>query len=486
MEPATGTIAPPSFALTRTSARRWLVLVGVAYASFQLVLFDVDRAPSWDEAIYLSQVAPGADAYNFTASRARGITVLVAPLAADGSMQPVRLGLALLAAVALVGAFLPWIASIDAAAAAGAAFFASTWTALLYGSEVMPNLWVAFAGVGALGFATRSSKGPSAGRDDLAAAALLFVAALFRPFDAVLLAAAAALAALFVGGRSLRSAALLAGAAAAGCLPWLVEMATRYGGVDAAFAQAVAVAHVTVPAPWERVVQYLATADGPTIGPVADPGVPVPGLLTVVVCTLAAGAGVVGARATSRFGPLASSPAVAASFAAAYVAVVGGVAPRFLTPALALLALSVGGGVLVLWRRARGGTLRAILLVSVLAWPVWQASVAVRLESSAVRQRAGLRDLGSRIRTLTDGHACVVASVVGAPQIGYAAGCRGRPVVDVRSVDRVLREEEGRGVAVVFLVVGSPLDREPPGISGRWSVEEPATGPVTIYRVDLA
>ena len=42
-------------------ARRLVVVVGLAYLAAQLIAFSLDRPPSWDEAIYLSQVAPGAE-----------------------------------------------------------------------------------------------------------------------------------------------------------------------------------------------------------------------------------------------------------------------------------------------------------------------------------------------------------------------------------------------------------------------------------------
>jgi hypothetical protein len=468
----------------RSSPLRWLLIVGLAYAAFQLSAFALDRAPSWDEAIYLSQVAPGADAYHFTASRARGITFLVAPLAA-GSLPVIRVGLALLASAALVGAFAPWIRTVDLAAPAGAAFLVSTWTALFYGSEVMPNLWVGLAGLAALGFATRDPAGRRTRRDDVAAATLLAAAALVRPFDAVLLAGPVVVGALLVGRRSVRTAGLLALGVGAGCLPWLVEMGIRYGSVGAALAQAVAVAHVSVPDPWSRIAQYLATADGPTIGPVIHSGVSGSGLIAMVAPAAASAVAVFDARREGRPGPLVASLGAGALAAVAYVGFVAGVAPRFLIPATALVSIPVGRGLVVLWRRSGPAALRATLVLVLAAWAVWQASVAVRLESSAARQRGGVQAIGLRIRSLAGGRACVVASVVGAPQVGYAAGCRGRPIVDPGSVDLVLDEEADRGVKRVFVVVAGPPGPAPPGTSGRWSMSEPGTGPITISRVDL-
>ncbi|HZB01257.1 MAG TPA: hypothetical protein VE800_04025 [Actinomycetota bacterium] len=484
MEPSAGATAPPSVSLTHPSARGWLVAVGVAYAAFQLVAFDVDRAPSWDEAVYLSQVAPGAEAYHFTAWRARGVTFLVAPLAVTGSIAVVRVGLALLAAAALVGAFLPWVRTIDGAAPLAAAFLGSSWTALFYGSEAMPNLWVGFAGVAALGFVTTRTTAGGGTRDDVAAAGSLFAAAMFRPFDAIVLAAIVAVASFVVGRRSIRWAGLPAVGAGSGCLVWLGETAGRYGGVSAALDQASVVTRLAVPDPWERVVQYLATADGPSIGPVGDPGISIPVVATAVFLTVAVAVAVVDARRRSRSPrPVLAAAGGATCFVAAYVGLVGVVAPRFLLPAVALVSVPVGSGLVALGRD-RHPALRAVLLVPAAAWLLWQGSLAVRLESGAARERAAVQDVGRVIGSLTDGRPCVVASVVGAPQLGLASGCRGRSIVDVGSVDATLTEEAHRGIERVFLVLETPLDRIPPGTSERRSVKGPGTRSLTIYRVD--
>jgi hypothetical protein len=484
VEPSAGATAPSSVSLTHRSARRWLVAVGVAYAAFQLVAFDLDRAPSWDEAVYLSQVAPGAEAYHFTAWRARGVTFLVAPLALTGSIPVVRVGLALLAAAALVGAFLPWVRTIHGAAPLAAAFFGSSWTALFYGSEAMPNLWVAFAGVAALGFVTARTTAGGGTRDDVAAAAALFAAALFRPFDAIVLAAIVAVASLVAGRRSIRWAGLPAVGAGAGCLVWLAETAGRYGGVRTALDQASVVTRLAVPGPWERVARYLATADGPSIGPLVDPGISIPVVVTAVFLTTVVAVALLDARRRSRsHGPLVAAAGGATCFVAAYVGLVGVVAPRFLLPAVALVSVPVGAA-LVLLGRNRHPALRAALLVPAAAWLLWQGSLAVRLESGAARERAAVQDVGRVIGSLTDGRPCVVASVVGAPQLGLASGCRGRSIVDVGTVDAVPTEEARRGIERVFLVLERPLARVPPGTSQRRSVEGPGTRSLTIYRVD--
>ena len=172
-------------------ARRLLLVVGLAFLVAQLIAFSLDRPPSWDEAIYLSQVAPGAEALPFVPSRARGITFLAAPvLQLGGSLVHLRLFLVVASAVALTAAFRSWAKVIGLGAVAAAVLFAGAWPALFYGSELMPNLWVALTGVAATAILARRLMNGEGRYDELLAGGLVAVTALLRPLDAVVLAAA--------------------------------------------------------------------------------------------------------------------------------------------------------------------------------------------------------------------------------------------------------------------------------------------------------
>src|SRR5918995_4525463 len=101
-------------------ARRLLLVVGLGYLVVQLIAFSLDRPPGWDEAIYLSQVAPGAEPLPFVPSRARGITFLALPvLQLGGELAQLRLILAVASAAALIASFPIWAPVIGFAAAAG-------------------------------------------------------------------------------------------------------------------------------------------------------------------------------------------------------------------------------------------------------------------------------------------------------------------------------------------------------------------------------
>lgn len=67
--------------------------------------------------------------------------------------RAVRTYLALLSGASLVAAYWPWLRQRGRPAAPLAAgIFAVLWPTVFYGPEAMPNLWVAFAAVAAVGW----------------------------------------------------------------------------------------------------------------------------------------------------------------------------------------------------------------------------------------------------------------------------------------------------------------------------------------------
>ncbi len=211
------------------AAVRALAIVGVVSFAAQLALAPWRIAPSWDESIYLSQVAPGP-ALPFVASRARGIVAFVAPLAGAGVSLPfLRIVLAAAAAAAIVLAFVPWVRVIGRAAVWAAAVFASSWLSLFYGSEVMPNLWVAVLGVATVGVGIHAIGSPGQ-RNLLAITALLTAAAAsFRPPDAVAIVVPILVLAAWM--RAWRPAGALLAGLVVGVGLWVIEMSVRFGGL---------------------------------------------------------------------------------------------------------------------------------------------------------------------------------------------------------------------------------------------------------------
>jgi hypothetical protein len=467
--------------------RRWLLVVGLSFVTAQLLLVGVDRAPSWDEAIYLSQVTPGAEAMNLAASRARGITFLVVvPLQLGASLELVRLLLATASAAAIAGAFWPWVGVVGAGAPLAAAAFGTGWVALFYGTEVMPNLWAALAGVAAIGFLARRALG-SGGRRDLAAAAALFaLTALVRPFDAAVLGATGVALVLVAGRDRVRSVAVVAGGLAFGASPWGIEVVTRYGGLGEAFEQATSAGRLAPTSPAEAFVRYLAAVDGPAIGPQAAPVVP-PGAFVALVAAIGLTAyGLARTRGSPRAWTLAVVTGGGSVSVVAYVTFVGATAPRFLAPALVLLSIPIGVGLAELWRAtATTPAVRAILFVCVASWLVWQGAIAVDVAADARADRAPLDRLGLAIGAIDeDDRPCAVVSVTGYPQVGYPSGCRGRPLPRSGSIAEAVTEEERRGTRTLFIVVDGSLDpiADAPDAA---ALDLPHPVGLRVYRVEL-
>jgi hypothetical protein len=418
-------------------AKRLLLVVGLGYLIVQLFAFSLDRPPGWDEAIYLSQVAPGAEALPFVPSRARGITFLAIPvLQMGGSLEALRLFLAVASTAALVGAFRMWARVIGVGAVAAAVLFALAWPALFYGSELMPNLWAAFACVSATAvlahrFATEESR-----YDEFLGGGLVAVTALFRPLDAVVLTAALVLLPIVLRRGTISWTVHLLLGLAAGWAPWLVEMVGRFGSPAAAFEAAARLGHTGRWALLENVRQYLALSDGPSIGPVQDPQIPASGALWLVGMAALI---VIGFRAATIRGVLPSMvvpTGAGAALAAEYVVFTDAQAPRFLLPALALLTIPAGLG---LWSIVVGGRERrdagarrwvAAMAASTLVavWVVIQVGIATRVEAGVGVERGSAVRAGLRIKALAARQPCFVYSEASFPIVGYAAGCRAAPL----------------------------------------------------------
>jgi len=459
-------------------ARRLLLAVGAAYLVAQLLLFSPDRAPSWDEAIYLSQVTPGVHAIAFAPSRARGISLLVSPITmAGGSIRAVRLFLAALSSVALVGSFLLWFPAVGLGVPVAAFLFASTWVGLFYGSEVMPNLWAAVLAVAAAGaFVRRVEDGARWGA--IGAAVLVGLMALVRPADALVLSGALALYVLLFRRSSRRELVLVGAGLAIGWGAWLFEMSVRFGGPARAIREAAALGHLTALGVGERVLQNLALTNGPTIGPEAHTDVPLAGVLWWGTTAALAGVAVVRTRSPMR-GAVLCAVIGGSALAAEYLVLVSGLAPRFLLPAYALLSLPAATGLLSL---LSGGVARRIggaAAVAVLAGlTAWQVGTARTIGTNAAAARELVASVGDEMRGLAAGHPCVVASPSAFPQLSFASRCAGRGLAGTDAASLAALRGSVSPSERLFVALptsppaGSPLASTPPISVEGWFVFE--------------
>nr|WP_189314816.1 hypothetical protein [Streptomyces brasiliensis] len=381
----------------------------------------------WDESVYVSQVSAHAPAAFFSAPRARGVPLLVAPVASWSSSTPLlRIYLALLSGLALFLALRAWHGLFSSRVLAlGGALFASLWVTLFYGPQAMPNFWVAvgaLAGVGCFlrAQADRARRGPVWG---LAASGALM--ALMRPMDAVYVCLPL-LAALVVVRRWWHWQLLVALAAGlvAGVGEWVVEAYVSHGGLVQRLADG---SRIQGGLGWNLAVDdQMRSLAGRTLCRPCGGAMPNPAVfawwfalpvLAVLALVIAARAG----RTARTLVPL----ACAATAAFPYLFMIGYAAPRFLLPAYALLAIPVADALVYLvtaapraWRAA-AVTLVALGLAGHLAVQFAVLEHTVRGSTAAhqgwARTAAALHRLGVRPPCLVTGD--------NGPPVAFYAGC---------------------------------------------------------------
>ncbi|GAA3192335.1 hypothetical protein [Nonomuraea roseoviolacea] len=489
--------------------RALLVLVAAGYGIAQLVAVGPGMGLGWDEVVYVSQVDPRVTATEFIAPRARGITLLVAPIVlVTSSTEALRVCLSVLSALALYASFATWLRLRPGAAAPVAALvFASLWLTLFYGGEAMPNLWVALGAVAATGHFLRHVRGDG-GRGRLAGlASCVAGTALMRPPDSLWLVLPLGLALAVPGwgpalrwgpsvrrarpGRARRGAAVaLVAGCAAGWAEWIAEAYVRFGGLAARW-QAAGAANET--GLHFSLAEHARALNGPLLcrppahcGPAVTSWVlwwsAVPPLVLL---------GLYAARRRGRL-PEALVPAVAGvSAAVPYVFLVGYAAPRFLLPAYALLAFPVAHGALALLEGARRGPARragaCLVAAGFLAHLTLQGVTLDKVVSprlarreADVRAARALQELGVRGPCLVYGQNAVT--------IAYRMGCTGHTVLSWRRENgfpAAVRDAEARGERVAAVARGraAPFllawERRPlEGVGpGRWYAYLPRPAP---------
>ncbi|MEU6391875.1 hypothetical protein [Streptomyces sp. NPDC046939] len=417
-------------ALRSVRSGDWLAVVAVLYlvAQLALVVPRLGHGLGWDESVYVSQHDPRNPAVFFSAPRSRGTSLLTAPvIAATDSVVVLRVALALLSSAALYAAFRVWRPLVGARTAAFAALlFAGLWIAVLSGAMAMPNLWVAFGSVGAVGWflrddGTRTGTGgdsrKSKGRYWWLAGCVAAVA-LFRAPDAVWLVLPLAAIALVRRERR-RTLPYLAAGLLAGLAQWVVEAYARWGGVAERLRVSSATEgdmglHWNIGTAWRAV-------NGPLLCRPCTAGSPdSPGLaLWWLALPLLTAAAVYVALRGRRPAPTLVPVACAAALAVPYLLLIGYSAPRFLLPTYALLSLPVA----VLLRRMRRRRALAMAAVAlVVLQSASQIAVLHREVGSTARTDARYVAAAEGLRSLGVTPPCLVTGPRALP-IGYAAGC---------------------------------------------------------------
>ena len=453
--------------------------VALVYALAQLALVGIDREPEWDEAVYITQVAPDAPAADFAAHRARGMTLVIAPTAAAGlDTSATRLLLVVVSSVLLATAFGAWIPLIGWAAPLAAGLFAATWMSLFYGSAVSPNLFGALLAVLAIGLVLRHTLQPATVLV-VGAASMIGALTLLRPLDGAM-TLVVAIGVVWWKARTefaRRTAALVAGFFA-GTLPWIVEAFARFGDPF----QRLEYARGPVDAgPTFTVFEHLRMLDGRAlVGPDPTQTVSRGALLALLVGIGLGVVAIISARSSAR-----SRSAVvvgaggAILLALPYLVWVGATAPRFLFPAFALAAIPTGIGLLAIIKNGNRIALAGmiVLLAVVITWHVDQVRAVDHRETVAAQER---HDVGVVLAEASDGP-CAFASQFGYPQVQLASGCHGLRFdpADPEAAYEFLRGSHSEGFDS-YLAVTS----EPAGLleQGEWAPMPTGVGSWTIYQ----
>ncbi|MFD4877080.1 hypothetical protein ACFWOB_27490 [Streptomyces sp. NPDC058420] len=401
-----------------------LAAVAGAFTLAQLVLVRPGLGLGWDETVYVSQLSAHAPAAFFSAPRARGISLLVAPITSWSSSTPLlRVYLAVLAGLALYLALRAWrgLFPVRVLALAGA-LFASLWVTLLYGPQAMPNYWVAVGALAATGCCLRAwaDRSDRAALWGLAASASLM--AWMRPTDAVWGTLPLLVLALTVRHWRLL-VALLAGLAS-GAVEWVIEAFVSYGGLTERLHAASAIEgglgwHVAV-------VYQLRSLGGralcrPCTGAMPNPAVDVWWLVLPLLAVVGLVVAVRARRTAATLVPL----ACAATAAFPYLFMIGYAAPRFLLPAYALVAIPVADGLIHLVTAPTGVWRRVAVTLLVVGLAGHLAVQLAVLERTVSRTNAQHRDwsrTAAELHRLGVNRPCLLTGQDAIP-IAFYTGC---------------------------------------------------------------
>jgi hypothetical protein len=166
----------------------WIAAAAVAFTLAVLLFTPLRMSLGWDETVYASQISQHVPIMRWSAERARGIPLLVAPVTLlGGSAVVLRVYLALLAGLGLFLALLAW-RGVKAAwmLALAGVIFGGLAIVQAQASQVFPNYWIALGGLAGVGLFLRcvTREAESHTIPGLLVVAAAFTA-LMRPADAV-------------------------------------------------------------------------------------------------------------------------------------------------------------------------------------------------------------------------------------------------------------------------------------------------------------
>jgi hypothetical protein len=361
----------------------------------------------------------------------------------------------LLSSVGLVIAYWPWTRLLRPITAALAALLlAALWMVQFYGNAVMPNIYVAYGAVAAVGWFAHTIRGTSRLAPLWLALSLAFVA-LMRPGDAIWLVLPLLGAVAFARRRRRIALAAVVAGPAAGAAQWVVEAYARFGDP---LKRLQASSRTEGGLGWHPEgirMELHALNDRLLCRPCGGATWHVPPLSVwwPLVPALAV-AGLVLAARGGRLRLVALPTVCGALLGASYLLLVGYAAPRFLIPAYALLAIPMAELVRAAatlgqgrWRIATAGVVAAALAVQVAG----QQVVLARMVRSQQSSRLDFVAITDQLHGLGVRAPCTLSGEQ-APPLAFYAGCRSLQIAgNDASVDvtRLLGETSTTRLAVV-------------------------------------
>jgi hypothetical protein len=438
-----------------------LILVCIAHGLSPLLLRGAHAGYGWDETVYISQIEPHVPASIFTAPRARGLTLLTAPASyLSASIVVMRGWLAILSAAGMFLAFAPWLRirrGYVVPVAAG--LFSTLWVAIYYSYEAMPNQYVGYGALAAVGWLLAGLSKAGRRRDLAYCAVAIGFTALVRPTDALFLVVAMLAVVGLRSGRSGRArlvtGSVLALGYLAGISEWVVESYVSYGGPIQRFTAASK--ENTGGLHWALGAEFH-TAGGPTLcrTPCVPGSAVVPGLWWFALVPLVI-VGLVAARRNGRLLMHGLATAAALALAAQYLVFIAYPAPRFLEPSYALLSLPVAEGLLFLGSRVAPVAKPVAVTATVAVLAVAEVPQLHALHRASRLAQAQWAQDAAVARYLHDEGVSGYCYIGGVQQgeISFAAACRDIPGKG-RAVEQVLAQTD----AAVALISRQPRARD--------------------------
>ncbi|WP_328744184.1 hypothetical protein OHT57_02540 [Streptomyces sp. NBC_00285] len=447
----------------------WLAAVAAAFTLAQLCLVRPGLGLGWDETVYVSQISGHVPAAYFSAPRARGISLLVAPITSwSASTALLGVYLAVLSGLALYFALRVWRAHVmPRVLALAGALFASLWVTVFYGPQAMPNYWVAVGALICVGCFLRvhvNARDRAAWWGLFAGTALM---AWMRPTDAVYVV----LPLLILSLRRPRLLLVVVAGLLAGAGEWVIEAYVSYGGLAQRLSDA---SRIQGGLGWHlAVVDQLRSLGGRTLCRPCTGALPNPVVsLWWFALPLLAALGTVVALRARRTLPALLPLVCAATAAVPYLFLIGYAAPRFLLPAYALLALPVAQGLAHLLTAPAPGRARTLAVslaaVALAGHVAVQYLVLERTLHNSAANRADWSRTAAALHTLGVRPPCLLSGYEAVP-IAYYTGCgsaqsAGHDTSTTRA--ELARAARQRPFAVLALP-----DAHPPAFARGWPVE---------------